>query len=107
MLQLIRTNIGRLKLIGYAEGISLLLLLVVAVPMKYIANDPAMVKAIGPVHGALFLLYVFNTLSVGVEHKWKFSQTTWKLLLACMIPFGTFYIDRYILERNMIESDLK
>jgi len=49
------------------------------------------------VHGLLFLLFVINTLSVGVEHGWKFGTTTWKVLVACVVPFGTFYIDRKIL----------
>lgn len=58
-----------------------------------------MVKMVGPIHGSLFLLFLFNALSVGVEQNWKFKETTWKVLLACMIPFGTFYIDRKILSK--------
>ena len=53
----------------------------------------------GPVHGGLFLLFVFNALRVGVEQGWKSTQTTWKVLLACVIPLGTFYIDYKILSR--------
>lgn len=53
----------------------------------------------GPLHGALFLLFIFNTLSVGVEQQWKFRQTTYKVMIACIIPFGTFYIDRKILSK--------
>lgn len=99
MIQLFKTNIGRLRIIGFFEGISLLVLMFVAVPLKYAANNPEWVKTLGPVHGALFLLYVFNTLSVGVAQGWKFSQTTWKVLLACIVPFGTFYIDHRILSK--------
>ncbi|MRG48010.1 DUF3817 domain-containing protein [Chitinophaga sp. SYP-B3965] len=92
-----RTNIGRLRIIGFLEGISLLLLLFVAMPMKYIFHYPEATRIMGTIHGALFLLFIFNTLSVGVEQRWKFRTTTWKVLLACIIPFGTFYIDRKIL----------
>ncbi|PUZ20893.1 integral membrane protein [Chitinophaga costaii] len=95
----IKTQIGRLRLISYLEGISLLILIGIAMPVKYIAGNPSMVKAMGPVHGMLFVLFIFNTLSVGVEHQWKFRHTTWKVLLACIIPFGTFYIDKHILSR--------
>jgi len=95
----LRSKIGRLRLLGILEGVSLLVLLGIAVPVKYAAGNPSLVKAIGPVHGVLFLLFVFNTLSVGIEYKWKFSTTTWKVLLACIIPFGTFYVDRSILSR--------
>lgn len=94
-----KTAIGRLRLLGFLEGISLLVLMGIAVPYKYIYGNPALVKAIGPIHGVLFLLFVFNTISVGIQYKWKFSTTTWKVLLACIIPFGTFYVDRSILSR--------
>ncbi|MGY4535719.1 integral membrane protein [Mucilaginibacter sp. UYNi724] len=99
MKQLLSTNIGRLRIIAFLEGISLLLLIFIAVPLKYFGHDASMVKAIGPIHGALFLLFIVNTVSAGVEQKWKW-ETTGKVLLACIIPFGTFYIDRKIL-RNI------
>ncbi|KAB2915571.1 MAG: DUF3817 domain-containing protein [Bacteroidetes bacterium] len=98
MIQLLKTKVGRLRIIGFLEGVSLLILVFVAVPLKYAANDPSVTKFMGPVHGALFLLFVFNTLSVGVEQQWKFRDTTWKVLLACIIPLGTFYIDQKILK---------
>jgi integral membrane protein len=99
MITLLKNNVGRLRIIGFLEGISLLALVFIAVPLKYYSANPAMVKALGPIHGALFLLFIFNTLSVGVEQKWQFKTTTWKVLLACIIPFGTFYIDNKILSK--------
>lgn len=99
MTNLLKTGIGRLRIIAILEGISLLTLVFIAVPMKHMMDNSAFVKVMGPVHGALFLLFLFNTLSVGVEQNWKFKETTWKVLLACMIPFGTFYIDWKILSR--------
>lgn len=99
MIDLFKTKIGRLRIIAILEGISLLTLVFIAVPLKYEFDNPAFVKMMGPIHGSLFLLFLFNTLSVGVEQNWKFKETTWKVLLACIIPFGTFYIDRKILSR--------
>lgn len=93
------TSIGRLRLIAFLEGISLLVLIFVAVPLKYMAHDPSWVKAIGPVHGILFVLFVFSTLKVSLEQRWPFRTVTWKVLLACFIPFGTFYIDSAILKK--------
>ncbi|MCW8313163.1 DUF3817 domain-containing protein [Sphingobacterium thalpophilum] len=98
------TSVGRLRLLAFLEGVSLLVLVFVAVPMKHFFDNPAAVKAIGPVHGALFLLFIFNALRVGVEERWKFRETTWKVLLACFVPFGTFYIDYSIL-RNLDSRD--
>jgi len=99
MIDLFNTKIGRLRIIAILEGISLLTLVFIAVPLKYGFDNPAFVKMMGPIHGSLFLLFLFNTLSVGVEQNWKFKETTWKVLLACIIPFGTFYIDKKILSK--------
>ena len=99
MINLFKTKIGRLRLIGYLEGLSLLVLIFIAVPMKHIFHNPALSTLLGPIHGAIFLLFLFNSLSIGVEQNWKFKTTTWKLILACFIPFGTFYIDRNILSK--------
>lgn len=97
MKHLFQTQLGRLRLVSYLEGISLIILLGVAVPLKYVASNPNMVKAIGPLHGILFLWFIVSTLSVGVEKQWQW-KTTWKVLIACIIPFGTFYIDPHILK---------
>jgi len=93
------SKIGRLRLVGFLEGLSLLVLVFIAVPTKYLYDDPAWVRAIGPVHGILFLLFIVNALSVGVEQSWKFSTTTWKVLLACIVPLGTFIIDYTVLAK--------
>ncbi len=91
------TSIGRLRLLAFLEGVSLLFLVFIAVPLKYYGGNPLLVKSIGPIHGTLFLLFVFNALHIGVEQKWSFREITWKVIVACFIPFGTFYIDYKIL----------
>ena len=99
MKALIQTKIGRLRILAFLEGLSFLLLVFIGVPMKYYFHNPMGSKIIGPIHGALFLLFIFNTISVGVEENWKFSTTTWKVLIASVLPFGTFYIDHAILKK--------
>ena len=69
----------------------------VAVPLKHLYGDASLVRAVGPVHGLLFVLYLLGTLRVGVEQHWRFADTTWKVLVASFVPFGTFYVDRNIL----------
>jgi integral membrane protein len=98
MIQLLKTKVGRLRILGFLEGVSLLVLIFVAVPLKYYLGNPNLSKTLGPIHGAIFVLFLLNTLSVGIEQKWKFKTTTWKVLAACFIPFGTFYIDSKILK---------
>ena len=96
MKRFLTTNIGRLRILGFLEGVSLLVLVLIAVPVKYLLHDPALVKMIGPVHGMLFLLFVINVFTVGAEQRWTFI-TMGKMLLASFIPFGTFYMDHRIL----------
>lgn len=99
MKNLLNSKVGRLRIIGFIEGISLLVLIFIAAPMKHYFNEPSLTKSLGPIHGAIFMLFVINTLSVGIEQNWKFRTTTWKVILACFIPFGTFYIDNKILRK--------
>lgn len=105
MLHLFKTQIGRLRILAFLEGLSLLILIFVTMPMKYYFDIPEGSQIMGPIHGALFLLFVANTFSVGVEYQWKFSTTTWKVLLACLIPFGTFYIDMKILKTQALKHE--
>ncbi|OSZ79198.1 hypothetical protein CAP35_13360 [Chitinophagaceae bacterium IBVUCB1] len=98
MIDLLKTNIGRLRVVAFLEGTSLILLFFVAVPLKYVWGYPQWSQIIGTAHGALFVLYILNTMSVASDRQWKFRATTWKVLLASFIPFGTFYIDNKILK---------
>jgi integral membrane protein len=96
MFTLFKTKLGRIRIIGFLEGLSLLVLIFVAIPMKHLFHNPALSKFLGPIHGAIFLVFVLNTMSLAIEQNWKFRTTTWKIIAACFIPFGTFYIDHKI-----------
>ncbi len=99
MFELLKNNTGRLRIVGLLEGVSFLLLLFIGTPMKYFYDSPVVVKILGPIHGILFLLYIFYVFIVASEQKWKLFQTTWKFLLASVFPFGTFYVDYTILKK--------
>ncbi|WP_202912272.1 DUF3817 domain-containing protein [Sphingobacterium olei] len=92
ILKLLKTRTGRLRIMGFLEGISLVVLVFVAVPMKYLLDDESLTKMMGPIHGALFLLFLLNACSAGIEQKWK-VKTIGMILASCFIPFGTFYVD--------------
>ncbi|MEI6945866.1 DUF3817 domain-containing protein [Paraflavisolibacter sp. H34] len=98
MTQLLKTKVGRLRLIGFFEGLSLLVLVFIGMPMKYFLQDQTLTKLVGPIHGVLFVLFVLCAIGVAVEQSWKF-RTTGKVLLASFIPFGTFYVDKRILSK--------
>ena len=86
------TSLGRLRLLGLLEGLSFLLLLGVAMPLKYIWGDPQAVRVVGMAHGVLFLAYLGATLQVALEHSWTVRRTVW-VGLASLFPLGTFYAD--------------
>ncbi len=79
--------------VAVAEGISYLLLLLVAMPLKYFANLPLAVKYTGWVHGLLFVLYVACFVLTWQEQKWKFGKAV-LILLASLLPFMPFVVDR-------------
>lgn len=87
-----RTPIGRLRGIAFFEGISFLLLLGVAMPLKYFAGFPAPVKIIGWIHGLLFVLYLIAVAEVSLKRQWSWAQIL-GALLASVLPFGTFVLD--------------
>ena len=89
---------GLLRILGFLEGLSLLILIFVAVPMKYYYGNHQLSKTLGPVHGALFLLFLFVALLVGLQYKWTF-KTALLVFVACFIPFGTFYLDSKIFSK--------
>ena len=81
------------RLVGLLEGLSYLLLLFIAVPIKYLAHDESYVKLLGMPHGLLFVAYIVFAILIKDEMSWK-SKTFYKVLLASIIPFGTLYIDK-------------
>lgn len=94
-------SLGRYRLLGFIEGGSLLVLMGIAMPVKYILGDPALVKSVGMLHGILFMLYIFETLRQASARKWPFTRMTIWLLLGSFIPMGTFIAD-YKLLRNQV-----
>ncbi|MBO6515432.1 MAG: DUF3817 domain-containing protein [Bacteroidia bacterium] len=81
------------RLIALLEGVSYILLLLIATPIKYISGDPTYVKMLGMPHGLLFIAYVVLALVLRSEEQWDKTKTFW-VLIASILPFGTFYIDR-------------
>ena len=93
MLKFLTTTIGRLRLIAFIEGTSFLILLFIAMPLKYFYDQPQAVRSVGMVHGLLFVLYVLYVFLTKIEHRWNVSKTL-RLLLISFIPFGNFYADQ-------------
>ena len=87
------------RIIALLEGVSYLLLLFIAVPIKYIGGNELYVKLLGMPHGVLFLAYIVLAIMVGSELKWN-RRTMITALAASIIPFGTFYVDKKFLQKS-------
>ena len=83
----------RFKWISLAEGLSFLLLLGIAMPLKYGFDMPLAVKYLGWVHGALFVVYIYVVFPTAISLKWNITRTFFALV-AAVLPFGPFIFDR-------------
>ncbi|WP_080240613.1 DUF3817 domain-containing protein [Spirosoma rigui] len=91
-MHLLRSQLGRLRVLAFAEGVSFLILLFVTMPLKYAFATPGPNKVFGLVHGLLFVLYVLAVIQAKIALDWSFRKTA-LALLASIVPFGTFWAD--------------
>jgi len=87
-------DITSLKKVGFIEGISYLLLIGVAMPLKYFAGMKLAVSIAGTLHGILFLAFMVAIVQAMVKAGLK-PLNACLCLIASLIPFATFYMDRY------------
>lgn len=85
------------RIVAFLEGVSYILLLFIATPIKYLVQDPQYVKLLGMPHGILFMAYIALAFVFRRDFSWSSKQFT-LVLLTSIIPFGTFYIDKNYLK---------
>ncbi len=86
------STIGRLRITGLCEGFSFIILLAIAMPLKYLAGKPEMVRVVGMAHGVLFILYIFLSVQAKFQYQWSWKKMI-LLWMASVVPFGTLYAD--------------
>ena len=96
---MLQSVIGRVRLIGMVEGVSYLILLGIAMPMKYIWHQEIYVKIFGWAHGVLFMLYCLALLMALLGKKLTFQHCC-VLFIAALLPFGPFIADRKLKEMD-------
>ena len=89
------TNVKKFGLINTMEGYSYLLLLFVAMPMKYLLGIPLAVKIVGMIHGILFITFLLLLVIAWQDKKWAFTENI-IFFIASLIPFGTFFTKKRI-----------
>lgn len=82
-----------LRLVAILEGVSFVVLLFVAMPLKYVAAMPLPVRIVGGIHGGLFVLFVAALLRAAFVARWSIGRAT-LAFLSSLMPFGTFVFDR-------------
>jgi len=82
-------------LIGKIEGYSYLLLLFIAMPLKYGFDIPQLIRPLGTVHGVLFVAFMALLAILFFKKQLSFKKSAIAFLLS-LIPFGTFYLKRLV-----------
>jgi integral membrane protein len=98
MSKLFQTALGRLRVIAFLEGLSFVVLIGIAMPLKYFADEPGAVRVVGMAHGVLFLLYLLAVFQATMEYGWKFKLIA-MLVIASLLPFGPFVADARLLRK--------
>ena len=80
------------RIIAFLEGMSYILLLFIAVPLKYWGGDEQYVKLLGMPHGLLFVGYIILAFLLRKEERWNKAEF-FIILICSVLPFGTFYVD--------------
>ncbi len=94
-----KERISKLRLIGFIEGVSFLVLLLIAMPLKYYLDFPIAVKVTGWIHGVLFILYVIAVIMAIKAMQWNWFSVM-VALAASLIPVGTFVLDKSLRKRQ-------
>ncbi len=90
-----------LRIVAFLEGMSFLVLLFIAMPLKYMLDLPLAVRVVGSIHGLLFVLFVAVLVRAAVERSWSIGRSL-AAFGAGFVPFGTFVLDRAL--KREIES---
>ena len=87
------------RIVALLEGVSYIGLLLIAVPIKYWGGDEQWVKLLGMPHGLLFIAYIILAYLLKDEDNWE-KRELFFILIASLIPFGTFYVDKKYLRKK-------
>ncbi|AEH08184.1 MULTISPECIES: DUF3817 domain-containing protein [Protofrankia] len=97
----VRRALLRFRVIAYLVGVGLITLVLVGVPLKYLADAPALAETVSPVHGLLFMIYLALTADLSSRCRLGTGTTLW-VMLAGTIPFLSFVMERRV-TRTVLE----
>jgi integral membrane protein len=85
----------RYRVMAYVVGVMLLLLVAVAMPLKYFAHNSGAVKVVGPLHGMLYVVYLLTTIQLAFSRRWPLLRTL-LVMLGGVVPFLSFVTERRV-----------
>lgn len=97
------SSLNLFRKVALAEGVSYIVLLFIAMPLKYWADMPLAVKYVGWAHGLLFVLYIACLVMAWQERKWSFGRVI-VLFVASLLPFVPFYVEKKLKEEESIAN---
>jgi integral membrane protein len=94
----VRAALTRYRVIAYVVGVVLIVLVVIGMPLKYLADNPVVVETVGPAHGFLYMLYLVAVFDLGRRARWPLGRMV-LVMLAGTVPFVSFYAERVVTRR--------
>jgi integral membrane protein len=94
-----RLQLRRMRLVSLAEGSTLIVLIFIAVPLKHLAGYPLATAIMGPIHGTAFVVYIWMLIQTVVSGEWSRAEIL-RLAIAAIIPFGAFFNERVLKEKD-------
>ncbi len=94
----LRGALLRYRVMAYAVGVGLLVLVLVGMPLQFAAGHPQVVQVVGPLHGFLYIVYLVAAADLTRRGRWPMSQLVW-VILAGLVPFLAFVVERRITRR--------
>jgi integral membrane protein len=91
----VRASLLFYRVLAYTVGVGLIILVLVAVPLKYLADSPTLVAIVGPLHGFLYMVYLVATVNLAFRARWSPVKTV-LVMLAGTIPFVSFVAERKV-----------
>ncbi len=85
----------RFRIISAIEGLSYFILVFIAMPIKYMEDNPYYVKIFGMAHGVLFILFMISLFETKIKEKWD-KGFMFQLFVLSLIPFGAFIIEKIV-----------
>lgn len=92
---MLKTALGRFRVISALEGFSYLLLVFIAMPIKYIGENPYPVKILGMAHGVLFIIFMISLFETKIKKSWD-TGMMFQLFVLSLVPFGAFFIEKKV-----------